>query len=89
MSAYFLLLLKKTVFWNVAVCNLVETGLPSEMLAASIIREVLTASITRILITAAVSTPKTLANFCKTALRNIAEDSHMHTLRRENLNLIQ
>jgi hypothetical protein len=59
------------------------------MLAASIIREVLTASITRILIMAAVSTPKTLANFYNTALRNIAEDSNMHTLRRENLNLIQ
>jgi hypothetical protein len=37
------------------------------------------------LIMEAVSTPETSENFYQTTRRNIPEDSHLHTRRRENL----
>jgi hypothetical protein len=49
------------------------------------VSEVLIASIIIIPIMEAVSTSETSVNFYQTARRNIPEDSHPHTRRRENL----
>jgi hypothetical protein len=37
----------------------------------------------------AVSTSEASVNFCETTRRNIPEDSHFHTCRRENLKSVQ
>jgi hypothetical protein len=60
--------------WDVAPCSLVEVNDGSEVLTASIIRAMI-----------AVSTSETSANFYEITRRNIPDDSHLHTLRRENL----
>jgi mannose/fructose-specific phosphotransferase system component IIA len=49
------------------------------------VSEELVAAINITLIMDAVSTSKTSVNFYQTTRRNIAEDSHLHTCRRENL----
>jgi hypothetical protein len=68
--------LKMTVFWDVAVCSLVEVKQHFRGVTASIIRA---------LLREAVKTSKTSVNFYQTTRRNIPEDSHLHTRRREKL----
>jgi mannose/fructose-specific phosphotransferase system component IIA len=64
-----------TVFWDVVPCSLVNfTG----------VSEVLTALNITLMMEAA-STSETSANFYQTTRRNIPEDSHLHTRRREQL----
>jgi hypothetical protein len=60
---------KQSVFWDVAPLSLVEYR-----------HGILIA-----LIMEAVSSSETSVNFCHTARRNIPEDSHLHTRRRENM----
>jgi hypothetical protein len=64
-----------TIFWDVAPCSLVEIYQLLERHTASIIREMVMA----------VSTSEMSVNFYQTTRRNIPEDSHLHTHRRENL----
>jgi hypothetical protein len=66
--------LKMTVFWDVVPRSLVK--IDRHFKGA----KVLTASIMR-----AISTSEMSVNFYQTARRNIPEDSHLHTHRRENL----
>jgi hypothetical protein len=64
-----------TVFWDFATYCLVEIDDVPEVLTFSII----------VLMIEAVSTSETSVNFYQTTWRNIPEDSHLHTRRRENL----
>jgi hypothetical protein len=61
---------KMTVFWDVAPCSLVE--LYRHFRGADLMMEAASAS-------------ETSVNFYQTTRRNIPEDSHLHTPRRENL----
>jgi hypothetical protein len=66
-----------TVFWDVALCSLVEVYDFSEMLAASISRVNLMME--------AASTSETLVDFYQTTRSNNSEDSHLHIHQCENL----
>jgi hypothetical protein len=63
-------------FWDIAPCSLVEIDR---------LLEVLTAYITVALVMEAVSSSETSFSCYLTTRRNIPEDSHIHTRRRENL----
>jgi hypothetical protein len=72
--------MKKTVFWDVAPCNLVDIALISVALTVSIVRVItvsgeVTVSVIR---EEAVSSSETLVNIYQTTRRNIPEDSHHH-----------
>jgi hypothetical protein len=66
--------MKMADFWDAAPCSLVETDV-SEALAVSIIRAMMEA----------VRTSETSVNFYQSTRRNIPEEIHLHTRRRENL----
>jgi hypothetical protein len=62
--------MKMTVFWDVALCSLVDVYDVSEVLAASIIRAMMKAA----------STSEASVNFYQITRRNITEDSPFHVL---------
>jgi hypothetical protein len=61
--------MKMTVFWDVALCSLIEIYHFSEVLTSSFIGAMMKA----------VSTSETLVNFYQIAWCNIPEDSHLHS----------
>jgi hypothetical protein len=63
------------VFWDVVPCHLVKMIDVSEMFTFSIVA----------LMMAAVSTLETPVNFYQSALRNVPEESHVHSRHHENL----
>jgi hypothetical protein len=65
-----------TVFSDVAPCTWYNITDVSEVLATSIIIAMVMES---------ASTSETSVNFYRTTRRNIPQDSHLHTRRRENL----
>jgi hypothetical protein len=68
--------MKMAAFWDVALCSVVDIYR---------LLEELTASFTRVLIMEAVNSSESPVNIHQTTWCNIPEDSHLHTLRRENL----
>jgi hypothetical protein len=75
--------MKMTVFWDVAACRLEQIG-RSFRSAYCLDHQGPTVSIIALMMEAA-STSETSINFYQTTWRNISEDSHLHTRRRENL----
>jgi hypothetical protein len=62
-----------TVFWDVAPCSLIQVYTDvSEVQGIVLMME-------------AAITSETSVNFYKTTRRNMPEDSHLHTLRHENV----